>query len=302
MPWTLLIVPGVCSVGDPPAKASVEADMRYARPTMFSISLMLLLAGFVTANERSVYFYGIEKLSDAQWTNELDHWRSQGIGKATVSLEAGPRFLLADRAMEKRFARLFAQAAGSGVRIEGMILQDPSWILRSSEARERTRVVLEFALRYPGTIDSVQIDVEPYTVPGLAEQTQAWKQFATLVSTLRQELDRHPGVLQLTAAVPWWLAYVMANPELRLVGDSIDEFVMMAYGDPGGEPVAADIVAFKRKVIPAIEKLNIHARSIRVGVATYEHVSASSLTQFIVRVGELLARMPSYRGTATFLG
>jgi hypothetical protein len=276
--------------------------MRYARPTMFAIPLILSLAGLMAASERSVYFYGIQKLSDAQWTNQLNEWRTQGIGKATVSLEAGPSFLLAHRSMEKRLARFFAQAVSWGVRIEGMILQDPSWTLRLSEARERARVVLEFALRYPGTIDSVQIDVEPHTVPALVEQTEAWKQFATLVCALRQELDRHPGVFRLTAAVPWWLAYVMAGPDLRLVGECLDEFVMMAYGDPGGEPVAADIVVFKRKIIPAIEKLNIHARSIRVGVATYEHVSISSLTQFIDRLHELLAVMPSYCGTATFLG
>lgn len=281
---------------------SVEVVMSYARPTMLSMLLIFLFAGFTTANERSVYFYGIERLSHAQWTNQLTQWRSQGIGRATVSLEAGPRFLLSDRTMEKRLARLFTQATGSGVRIEGMILQDPSWISRLSEARERTRLVVEFALRYPGTIDSVQIDVEPHTVPALVEQAAAWKQFAALVRALRQELEHRSGVLRFTAAVPWWLAYAVANPELRVIGESLDEFVLMAYGDPGGEPVAADIVTFKRKIIPAIQKLKSHARSIRVGVATYEHLSTSSLSQFIDRVGELLAVMPSYCGTATFLG
>jgi len=73
------------------------------------------------------------------------------------------------------------------------------------------------------------------------------------VWALRQELNHHAGVLRLTAAVPWWLAYVLANPELRLIGDSLDGVVIMAYGDPGGEPVAADVVTFKRKVVPAIE-------------------------------------------------
>jgi hypothetical protein len=45
------------SVGDLPAKASVEADMRYARPTMFAIPVILSLAGLMEASERSIYFY-----------------------------------------------------------------------------------------------------------------------------------------------------------------------------------------------------------------------------------------------------
>jgi len=154
--------------------------MRYARLATSSIALILSLAGFLAANERSVYFYGIQKLSDPEWADQVSQWKSQGIRKPIVSLEARPEFLLADRSMEKRLAKLFAQAVGSGIPIEGMILQDPAWILRLKDARERTRMVLEFAVRYPGTLDSLQIDVEPHTVPGLLEQTEAWKQFATL--------------------------------------------------------------------------------------------------------------------------
>jgi hypothetical protein len=261
---------------------------------------MLTLVGQAAAAERSVYFYGIHQVSEAHWMEHLSLWRSEGIGRVIVSLESGPRFLLDDRAEAQRLADLFSLACARGIRIEGLILQDPSWALRPNDARLRLRTVAEFARRHPGTIDAVQIDVEVYTEPTIFGQGGGWSRFALMVAALRAELTRHPGVLQLKAAMPWWFSYKVSENEARTINDSLDGVVLMVYGDRGGEPVAAEIDTFQRKVLPAVLDLAGRGPAITVGVASYEHASASATARFSRQLDMLLAPASGYAGTAVF--
>jgi hypothetical protein len=261
--------------------------------------LIMTLAGQAAAAERSVYFYGIHGVTEARWLEYLLLWRSEGIGRVIVSLEAGPEFLLEDRSEAQKLADLFSLARARGIRIEGLILQDPSWALRPNDARLRLRTVSEFARRHPGTIDAVQIDVEVYTEPEIFGSGDGWSRFALMVAALRAELTSRPG-LQLEAAMPWWFGYKVSESEARMISNSLDGVVLMVYGDRGGEPVAAEIELFQRKVLPAVLELAGRGPAITVGVASYEHTSASATARFSRQLDILLAPAPGYAGTAVF--
>jgi hypothetical protein len=262
--------------------------------------LMLTLVGQAAAAERSVYFYGIHQVTEARWQEHLSLWRSEGVGRVIVSLESGPRFLLDDRAEAQKLADLFSLACARGIRIEGLILQDPSWALKPNDARLRLRTVSEFARRHPGTIDAVQIDVEVYTEPAIFGQGEGWSRFASMVAALRAELTMHPGGLRLEAAMPWWYGYKVSENEFRMISNSLDGVLLMVYGDRGGEPVAAEIETFQRKVLPAVLDLAGRGPAITVGVASYEHASASATARFSRQLDMLLAPASGYAGTAVF--
>jgi hypothetical protein len=261
---------------------------------------MLMLVSQAAAAERSVYFYGVQDVTEARWLEHLTQWRSEGIDRAIVSLEAGPRFLLDDTHEEQKLAGLFSLACARGIRIEGLILQDPSWALKPNDARLRLRTVAAFARRYPGTIDAVQIDVEVYTEPKIFGQDEGWTRFALMVAALRAELSSHPGVLKLTAAMPWWFGYKVSESEFRTINQSLDGVVLMVYGDRGGQPVAAEIEIFERKVLPAILGLAGRGPAITVGVASYEHSLPSATARFSQQLDVLLDSTSGYAGTAVF--
>jgi hypothetical protein len=264
--------------------------------------MFLSLCFAATAAERSVYVYSIDQLTDEQWAGDLTRWRSEGIQRLMVSMESGPRLLLADQTQSRRVAERLALANLQGFRVEAMILQDPSWALLPQEARERLRVVIGFAQQYPGLLDAVQIDVEVYTPSAklLFGEGEAWSRFAILVGVLREEMNGRNQGLRLTAAVPWWLPYGPSPDELRRIREALDGFRLMVYRDEGGTPVAADIETFRGKVKPAVEELSGRRPSIVVGVAKYEHASFARVAGFIRELDQLLVATPGYEGTMIF--
>ena len=76
--------------------------------------------------------------------------------------------------------------------------------------------------------------------------------------------------------MPWWFGYRVSENECRTISDSLDGVVLMVYGDRGGKPVAAEIESFQRKVLPAVLAFAGRGPAIKVGVASYEHASASA--------------------------
>jgi len=261
---------------------------------------VLVAAAHAAAAERAAYFYEVQNVSQADWQRQIAKWHSEGITQAIVSLEAGSTLLLEEPRHSQRLAELFTLAAAIGIRIEGLILQHPSWALRPQAARERLRIVVEFMRRYPGLMDGVQIDVEVYTAPELFAPQTAWQKFTALVSALREELTDAPGNIRLTAALPWWAAYALSADELRTITAALDGIVFMAYGEVGGEPVAADVATFRRKVHPALELLSGRGTTLRVGVAKYEHPSPLALARHAQKLEELLEGMPGFAGIAYF--
>ena len=188
--------------------------------------------------ERSVYLYDIQKVSDAGWLRLLNKWHQSGVERAIVSLEAGREFLLEDHKQSDRLMQLFGLASRFGIRIEGLILQDPSWALDPQGARQRLRAIVEFDRRHNNLIDSVQIDVEVYTPSAGFPQSEGWARYAILVSTLREELRLERSSMRLTAALPWWLPVAVTEYDLNTIYQSLDGILLMVYGDRGGTPVA----------------------------------------------------------------
>lgn len=249
---------------------------------------------------RSVYFYGLEGETPARWQTRLAHWRAAGIDRVIGSLEAGPALLLDDEAEARHLAGLFRQAVERGIQVEGLILQDPDWVLRPEAARERLRVVGEFARNHPGLLAGVQIDVEVYTAPELVPAEKAWAKFAALVALLRQDLAADYPALRLSAALPWWVAYALPQAEWRALTQALDEIVLMAYGDPGGQPVAANAEVFREKVFPAVLSMLARGLRIRIGVAKYEHSSTAALDRHTENLEKLLAGKAGFAGIAFF--
>jgi hypothetical protein len=257
-------------------------NLRVGRSILALAALTCLtLPESIQANsaERSIYLYDIQKVSDNEWLRLLTQWRQSGIGCAIVSLETGLEFLLDDQRQSARLTQLFGVARRFGIRIEGLVLQDPSWVLDPTRARRRLRTIIQFDLQHKSLIDSVQIDVEVYIPSAGFTADEGWARYAILVSALREELRRERSALHLTAALPWWLPVAVADYDLKMIYQSLDGILLMVYGDPGGTPVASDLATFENKVQPIIEKLPESGPMFRVGIAIYEHSSRQAMYQ-----------------------
>jgi hypothetical protein len=262
--------------------------------------VLFTVVSSAAARERSVYLYGIEKISRSDWDRQIAKWQAEGVQRAIVSLEAGSRSLLENQAVSDRLTDYFTGAVLKGIRIEGLILQDPSWALKPSAACKRLDLVIEFARLHPGLIDQVQIDVEVYTAPAMFANYDPWARFGDLATALRSDIDRSHSAVQLDAASPWWLAHKLTENQLRIVTKAFHTLSLMVYGEPGGTAVAADLKTFSTKVIPALEKLVATGTSFRVGVAKYEHPSAQALTEFATTLDQFLAGTPGFEGITYF--
>ncbi|MBI3664603.1 MAG: hypothetical protein HY234_16320 [Acidobacteria bacterium] len=271
------------------------------RARLFALVLLTMLsASHTPAQECSVYFYGAEKTTPAEWRALLAKWRAAGITRAIVSLESGPALLLADPAQAQVLASRFAESHAAGVQVEGLMLQDPSWTSRLPEARQRVRAVADFLRQHPGLVDRLQIDVEPYAARERVVPRKAWRALASLLTDMREELLRAQPGTRLSAALPWWVARAMTPHEFSAVSGELDDIVLMAYGDPGGQPVAADSQTFKRKVLPALELLgHLHA-TVRIGVAKYEHASSEAMARHAAQLDKLLKRLATFSGIVYF--
>lgn len=230
----------------------------------------------------------------------MQQWHDAGITRAIVSLESGPALLPANPAQAERLAERFAIARAAGVQIEGLILQDASWTSRLAEARGRARVVGEFLRAHPGLLDRIQIDVEPYAAREAVNPRQAWSNLAALLRDTREEFERAQPGTRLSAALPWWAAYAMTPAKFSRLAEALDDIVVMAYGDPGGAPVAAEAHAFRQKVLPALRLFGSIRATLRIGVARYEHASATAIARHVARLEKLLKPFSTYAGTACF--
>ncbi len=264
-----------------------------------ALSVALAMSWPAGAAEHSVYFYGLKDVTADEWSANVVRWSREGLSRITVSLEAGREFLLNDPAQTARLSGFFRLAAAHGLRIEGMVLQDPSWALTPMDARRRLRKVLTFAAGCGCSLDSVQIDVEVYTAPKLFGGRE-WERFTDLVSALRLELNRGQSTVRFNAALPWWIYHGASEVQLRRIAAAIDAAALMSYGDENGVPVAADEATFRRKVYPSITALAVHGIPFRVGVAKYEHRSGASMAQFVSFLDRLFPRDSGYQGISCF--
>jgi hypothetical protein len=112
------------------------------------------------------------------------------------------------------------------------------------------------------------------------------------------------GRLLLTAALPWWIGSPSADiPESspRRFFESLDEIVLMAYGDPGGPRIGGSPQALLRRLEGARLWRDIPpGKGIRIGLATYEYASPADLSATARELDRALGGQKAYRGTAIF--
>ena len=262
----------------------------------------------------------------AAWVYDLPRWsgneyeaRTAALPPATrqvyASLEEGPRFLLDDELRSGDIQRLVGVLRErSGITVHAMILQDTRWLDDPGGARERLARILALNRFGPDqAFAGVHVDVEPHTLEdwecgGIPERRGLVQKLQTLLARLGSAIPPPAkdggGRLRLSAALPWWIGSLSAEiPEAspRRFFESLDEIVLMAYGDPGGPLVGGSARALLQRLEDGRLWRDVPAgKGIRIGLATYEYASASDLLATIRELDKALGRHAGYRGTAIF--
>jgi hypothetical protein len=157
------------------------------------------------------------------------------------------------------------------------------------------------------------VDVQPQTLEdwecgGIPERRTLMQKLQALYGRLASAIQvpgkNGGGRLQLSAALPWWIGSPSADiPEAspRRFFESLDEVVLMAYGEPGGPRVGGSAQALLAQLEGARLWRDIPpGKGFRIGIATYEYASAADLSATARELDRSLGSQKAYRGTAVF--
>lgn len=289
--------------------------MPIPRP-LAAIVVLLLLGGTrpVAAADIAAWVYDLPRWSGNQYEARVPTL-PPGTRQVYASLEEGPRFLLDDELRAGDIQRLVGVLRERfGIAVHAMILQDTRWLDDSEGARERLARVLALNRYAPDqAFAGVHVDVEPHTLEdwecgGIPERRGLVQKLQMLLTRLASAIPppgkNGGGRLRLSAALPWWIGSLSAEiPEAspRRFLESVDEIVLMAYGDPGGPVVGGSARALLQRLEDSRLWRDVPAgKGIRVGLATYEYASAGDLLATIRELDGVLGRHAGYRGTAIF--
>ncbi len=278
------------------------------------VLLLLLLGTRPAAADIAVWVYDFPRWTESQWEA-----RSAALPPGTrhlyASVEDGPNFLLQDEFRSADIQRVVgALRDRAGILTHAMILQDTRWLDDAEGARQRLARVVAVNRTYPErAFAGVQVDVEPQTLEdwecgGIPERRGLMQKLQTLLARVASAIPAPGkdggGRLQLSAALPWWIGSPSADiPEAspRRFFESLDEIVLMAYGDPGGPLVGGSAQALLHRLDDARLWRDIPAgKGIRIGLATYEYASAADLLAVTRGLDRAFASQKAYRGTAIF--
>jgi len=289
--------------------------MPIPRP-LAAIVVLLLLGGTrpAAAADIAAWVYDLPRWSGNQYEARVPTL-PPGTRQVYASLEEGPRFLLDDELRAGDIQRLVgALRERFGIAVHAMILQDTRWLDDSEGARERLARVLALNRYAPDqAFAGVHVDVEPHTLEdwecgGIPERRGLVQKLQMLLTRLASAIPppgkNGGGRLRLSAALPWWIGSLSAEiPEAspRRFLESVDEIVLMAYGDPGGPVVGGSARALLQRLEDSRLWRDVPAgKGIRVGLATYEYASVGDLLATIRELDGVLGRHAGYRGTAIF--
>ena len=293
--------------------------MRTLRP-LVTIVWFVVLAGAqpVAAADVDVWVYDLPR-----WLEVQSEAKAAALPPGTrhlyASVEDGPNFILQDGFRSADIQRLVgALRERPGILTHVIILQDTRWLDDAEGARARLARVVALNRTYPDrAFAGVHVDVEPQTLEdwecgGIPERRLLMQKLQALFSRLASAIPvpgpvaakDGGGRLQLTAALPWWIGSPSADiPEAspRRFFDSLDEIVLMAYGDPGGPRIGGSAQALLRRLEDARLWRDIPpGKGIRIGLATYEYGSAADLLATAKELDKALGSQKAYRGTAIF--
>jgi hypothetical protein len=281
-----------------------------------TIVLLLLFLGArpVAAGDVAVWVYDLPRWSESQLEA-----RSAALPPGTrhlyASVEEGPRFVLDDEFRAADIQRVVGDLRERpGILTDAMILQDTRWLDDVEGARERlARVLALNRMRPDRAFAGVHVDVEPQILEdwecgGVPERRVLVEKLQGLLARLASAIppvrkDR-TGRLLLSAALPWWIGALSADmPEVspRRFFESLDEIVLMAYGDPGGPRIGGSAQALLRRLEDAHLWRDVPpGKGIRIGLATYEYASAADLLATAGELDRAFGSQKAYRGIAIF--
>ena len=198
--------------------------------------------------DAAIWVYGANRWTPAEEDAELA--RLAAVARRLyLSVEDGPRLLVDDPDGRRRLGELLDRATGRfGLAVEGMLLQDPSWVGDPAGAVERVRRVVAFhaarrASGRPG-FAGLHFDIEPHSEE--AWQCASPEERARTVRSLQDVFRQSRAAVRagapappppLSAALPWWLGHLSATVPGAAPAEwlaELDEVVLMVYGDPGG--------------------------------------------------------------------
>jgi hypothetical protein len=268
----------------------------------------------VAAADVAVWVYDLPQWTENQWQA-----RSGALPPGTrhvyASVEEGPRFLLDDEFQAAHMQRLAGfLREHSRIAVHAMLLQDTRWLDDPAGARDRvTRLLQLNRYRPEQAFAGVHVDVEAHTLEAwecgsIPERRGLIQKLQSLLAQLSQVMaspqKTAKGRPVLSAALPWWIGPLSADIPEASPGrwlESLDEIVLLAFGDPGGPLVGGSARALLRRLEDGHLWSGLPAgKGIRIGLATYEYASAGDLAATIRELDRALARQPAYRGTAIF--
>src|SRR5574341_679195 len=275
----------------------------------------------IAAADIAVWVYDLPQWTENQWEARSAALppgaQPSGLGSRHVyaSVEEGPRFLLDDEFRATHLQRLAGfLREHSRIAVHAMPLQDTRWLDDPAGARDRvTRLLQLNRYRPEQAFAGVHVDVEPHTLEawecgGIPERRNLIQKLQSLLTQLSQVMATSEKATKgrplLSAALPWWIGPLSADIPDASPGrwlESLDEIVLLAFGDPGGPLVGGSARALLRRLENGHLWTGLPARKgIRIGLATYEYASPADLATTIRDLDRALTRQPAYRGTAIF--
>ncbi len=164
--------------------------------------------------------------------------RTQGCSRVLIQMPAQSD----DEALWRDYARLLTLAQDAG--IDALALDGyPEAIQEPQVLADKIRRLLQ--LVRPGALFGVQLDIEPYLVPGFLEDEAQLRRYVGSIETLK---DAVGGRTRLSMVIPFWLTAptIHGRPLSYAVMDLADEVAVMSYRTDLDEvqDIAEDILRY----------------------------------------------------------
>jgi hypothetical protein len=286
-----------------------------------AIALVFLLArvGPAAAADTAAWGYGPGLWSEAQWEAKLAAL-PPGIRLLYASLEEGGQYLLDNDFRAADIQRsVEALRERFNVTVHALILQDTRWLDDPEGALRRVTRMLELnRLRPEQAFAGVHVSIEPHSLEewecgGAPERRRLVQKLQGLLARIVAAIPTEPPAkrkkdvqsrIHFSAALPWWMGSLSTDlPEASVPRwlETLDEVVLMAYGEPGGPRVGGSSRALLQRLEDARLWQGIPAgKGIRIGLATYEYANAAEIQAVSRELDKALGGRASYRGTAIF--
>lgn len=168
----------------------------------------------------------------------LSTCRAQGCSRVLIQMPSQAD----DEALWSEYVRLLTQLHEVG--IEAMALDGyPEAIQEPHKLADKIQRLLQ--LMKPGALFGVQLDIEPYVLPGFLKNEAQLSRYLETIETAKEVIA---GRTQLSMVIPFWLASptIAGRPLAYAVMDRVDEVAVMSYRTDMDElqDIAQDILRY----------------------------------------------------------